>query len=178
MLIDFSLRNWRSFGEEAGFSMLPSRERRFAWTLSTFDTAPKKLLPIAVFYGANASGKSNILKGLFFLANYVIHGSDAGEEIPVDPYQLDPEKKTQPTSFSIIFRTYEKVYQYEITLTKKEIIQETLTSIHPKEEIVIFDRKFEKIDIHPSVDSQRAQFVFEALQMYMNGLKIHLNLLI
>ena len=164
MLIDFSLRNWRSFGEEAGFSMLPSRERRFAWTLPTFDTAPKKLLPIAVFYGANASGKSNLLKGLFFLASYVIHGSDAGEEIPVEPYQLDPQKKSEPTSFSILFRTHEKVYQYEMELTKKEIIREKLTLLLPREERVLYDRENEEINIHTSVYSQRAQFVFEGTQ--------------
>ena len=164
MLIDFTLRNWCSFGEEASFSMVPSKERRFGWTLSTFGNDPKKLLPIAVFYGANASGKTNLLKGLHFVANFVIKGCEEGEEIPVRPYQLDPDKQSAPTYFSILFRTKEQVYQYEISLTKKEIIEEKLIKFISKDELVLFYRNKEEIKIHKSVEDQRAQFVFEGTQ--------------
>ena len=74
MLIEFTLRNWRCFAEEAALSMLPSRERRYAWTMPRFATAPKRLLPVAFIHGANGSGKSAVLEGLRCLTHLVLHG--------------------------------------------------------------------------------------------------------
>ena len=163
MLIDFSLRNWRNFAEEAGFSMLPSRERRFNYTLPRFATCPKRLLPVAVIHGANGSGKSNLLKALFFLAQFIIHGNDEDGIIPAEPYLLDPEKKNEPTYFSILFRTRKHVYQFELIFTKKEIISEKLTLVLQKEDRILYDRNTEEIKIHSSVDSGKMQSLFKSI---------------
>ena len=136
MLIAFYLRNWRNFAEETGFSMLPSREIHFNYTLPRFATCPKRLLPIAAIHGANGYGKSNLLKALFFLTQFIINGCDEDGEMPAEPYQLSPEKKNEPTLFSILFRTSKNVYQYEMSLTKKEIISEKLTMFLPKKRIL------------------------------------------
>lgn len=79
-------------------------------------------MSIAVIHGANGSRKSNLLKALFFLAQFIIHGCGEDGEIPAEHCQLALEKKNEPTSFSILFRTSKKVYQYEMSLTKKKII--------------------------------------------------------
>lgn len=140
--------------------MRPSRERHFSYTLSKFVTCPKRLLPIVVIHGANGSGKSNLLKELFFLAQFIIYGCGEEREILAEPCQLTPEKKNEPTSFSILFRTSKNIYQYVMSLTKKEIISEKLTMFLPKKRI-LYNRNTEVIHIHTSVNNQHIQSVFK-----------------
>ena len=164
MLIAFYLRNWRNFAEETGFSMLPSREIHFNYTLPRFATCPKRLLPIAAIHGANGYGKSNLLKALFFLTQFIINGCDEDGEMPAEPYQLSKEKQDEPTSFSILFRTRKNIYYLELLLTKMEIISEKLTLVLLKEERILYDRNIEEINIHSSVDSEKLQSVFKNIQ--------------
>ena len=164
MRIDFTLRNWRNFAEETEFSMLPSRERRYNHTLARFATFPKRLLPVAVIHGANGYGKSNLLKALFFLKQFITNGCGDDGKIPAEPFQMAPEKKNEQTSFSILFRTRKNVYQFELLLTRREIISEKLTLILQKEERILYDRNTEGINIHSSVDTENLQSILKTIQ--------------
>ena len=121
-------------------------------------------MPITVIHGANRSGKSNLLKALFFLAQFIIYGCGEDREIPAEPCQLAPEKKNEPTSFSILFRTSKNVYQYEVSLTKREIISEKLTLFLQKEERVLYYRNTEGIHIHAYFDNRQIQSVFKSIK--------------
>lgn len=166
MLISFTLGNWRSFRDKTTLSMVPTSERRFGWTLSSFSNAPKKLLPIAAIYGANASGKTNFFKGLSFLADFIIHGVEAGNPIPVEPNRIDSNADKEPTYFCIILRAEDKVYKYSLEIDQEKIIFEQLSKIVSKEkEIVLFERKSNKnFIISPSLADQRINFVYEGTQ--------------
>lgn len=163
MLVSFTLGNWRSFRHQATLSMIPSSERRFGWTLASFPNNPKKLLPIAAIYGANASGKTNFFKGLQFLADFIIHGLEDGSPIPIDPNRIDPNAETEPTFFCIVVRLESKVYKYVIELTSKEVISEELYQITStgKEKFLFIRRINEKLRIAPSLASQRIHFIYE-----------------
>lgn len=77
---------------------------------------------------------------------------------------MAPEKKNEPTSFSILFRTSKNIYQYEIILTKKEIINEKLILFLPKEERILYDRNTEGKHIHSSVNTENLQSVLKSIQ--------------
>lgn len=165
MLIDFTLENWLSFRDEATLSMVPTNIRKFNWTLPTFSNVPKKLLPIAVIYGANASGKTNFVEGLSFLRDFVVEGREEGKPTLVIPYKLDPEISNNPTKFSITFRTEGSIYKYNIDIDEKYVVYESLVLKNKKSEIVLFERiKGEGIKFDKSEDKDRNHFVYEGTQ--------------
>lgn len=83
--------------------MLPSRERHFSYTLSKFVTFPKKLLPITVIHGVNRSGKSNLLKALFFLAQFIIYGCGEDREFLQSPVNWLQKKRMNLLHFQYSF---------------------------------------------------------------------------
>lgn len=64
MLIEFSVGNYLSFKDTVTFSMVASNIKQHSDT-HTFEMLDYKLLKSAVIYGANASGKSNLIKAMF-----------------------------------------------------------------------------------------------------------------
>ncbi len=167
MLISFTLRNWRSFGNEATLSMLPTAERRFSQTLPQLPlNFPKKLLPIAAVYGANASGKTNLFRGLRFLTEFIVSGVGEGKRIPVSPNRLDAEKENMPTFFSVMFYVNNKVYEYNIELDNKEVILEELYIVKDKinKEVVFIRKNNSDIVLNNTIEDQRVKFVYEGTQ--------------
>ena len=95
MLIAFNVKNFRSFKDTASFSMvaanLKSKNKRIDEdNLFAVDDA-HSLLKSAVIYGANASGKSNLIKALSFMRFFVLKSaseSQASEPIRVESFRL------------------------------------------------------------------------------------------
>ena len=71
MLIEFKFSNFLSYKEMTSFSMVAGKERTNSKTLASIPKFRLKLLPLAAIYGANASGKSNLIKALGFLKTLV-----------------------------------------------------------------------------------------------------------
>ncbi|MBQ9993551.1 MAG: ATP-binding protein, partial [Clostridia bacterium] len=88
MLINYSFCNFRSFKDYANLSMKASRQTTFNENLiRKFD---ERILPSAVIYGANASGKSNILSSLFVFKNIVLAGSISNSSQELSNLELYP----------------------------------------------------------------------------------------
>lgn len=142
MLIQFSVENFRSIKEEQTFSLVkdsPS-ELPHNYFSSGAPNVPE-LLHTAVIYGANASGKSNVLKAMQCLSNLVEDSFnkklDGG--IPVEPFLLDDEWAIKPTTFSVSFvvnlsTDKESIKMarcdYGVVTTKEKILEEWL-SVYP-----------------------------------------------
>ena len=85
MIVSFSVENWMSFRDKATLSMVASRERQHGERLARLDRYQMRLLPAAVVYGGNASGKTNLFKALAFAKNQVVTGTQPGR-----PYRGTP----------------------------------------------------------------------------------------
>jgi len=135
MLINFKVKNFRSIKEEQLFSMVASLQKEFIDTHTFLPTTSKKLslIKTAAIYGANAAGKSNILKALETMKKIVCDSAtkyQRGDELPVKPFLFDKEVN-EPTEFEINF-IYDKVrYQYGFAVTKDKITEEWLIA-YPK----------------------------------------------
>jgi AAA15 family ATPase/GTPase len=138
MLINFKVKNFRSIKDEQLLSMVASSQKEFIDTHTFLPTLPTisknlSLVKTAVIYGANAAGKSNILKALDAMKKIVRDSAtkyQRGDEIPVKPFLFDNEVN-QPTEFEINF-IYDKVrYQYGFATTKERITEEWLIA-YPK----------------------------------------------
>jgi uncharacterized protein len=66
MLVSFTLRNWKSFQTEAALSLVASKEKQHGKRIPVVDKYRTRILPLAVVYGGNASGKTNLFKALSF----------------------------------------------------------------------------------------------------------------
>lgn len=137
MLVEFSVENYRSFQEKQTFSMVASEDEAMLES-NTFpmpNTDKLRLLKSTVLYGANASGKSNLLRGIQVLRNIVVKSASrmqTGDKFPVEPFRLSSKSEKQPTSFEIIFICQNVRYEYGLSLTKERVYEEWLIA-HPNE---------------------------------------------
>ena len=133
MILNISLKNYRSFKEEASFSSVAesskSKEQNvFVQALSKGEDE-LRLLKTAILYGANASGKSNLLKAVFEITRFIGKANPkAGEEIPVcDPFVFAVETKEQPVEFTLEFVGKDNIkYKYLLCFDRKNVLKEEL----------------------------------------------------
>ena len=150
MLVNFTVRNFRSFKQERTFSMEASsiKEHKKA----VFKKGKLSLLPLAVFYGANSGGKSNFIQAIFTM-RFMVRRSvklNEGDELPYDPFALDEVSESQPTLFEIQFVKGEALYRYGFEYNKKEIVSEWLYEKRfGEQEYELFVRSRDLIEVSP-----------------------------
>ena len=148
MLIRFNVKNFLSFSErEDGrteeFSMIAGKVRNKKEHL--YDNGKIKLLKFAAVYGANAAGKSNLVKALEFMRRTVLVGLPEGYS---DRYcKADDKNKDKESYFEVEIMLGEKYYAYgfEVILNQGKFVSEWLVelSVDNKEKI-IFTRDITK----------------------------------
>ncbi|EGK8084351.1 ATP-binding protein (AAA domain) [Campylobacter lari] len=126
MLIEFRVENFLSIQDEQVLSMVASSDNTFLNSHVSND-GKLRLLKSSVIYGANAAGKSNIIKALKTMKTIVVSSAkkQRGDELPVTPFLLGNEDD-KPTKFEIIFMQNDIRYQYGFILNSKKILEEWL----------------------------------------------------
>ena len=184
MLIEFSVGNYKSFKEEVTLSMVASRLTSQNKELDANTVFPvnedTSLLTSAAVYGANASGKSNLVAAMRFMREFVLESSkdtQAGESIPVEQYALSPETLSQPASFEMVFIAEGIQYRYGFEVTPKQVEHEWLYHVPKSREIRLFERRQDKIifvkDSFPEGDGlqekTRSNALFLSVVAQFNG---------
>ena len=131
MLVEFALANYRSIKEEMRLSLVAGPDKRLADSnVVTKELGPGvrpiRLLRSAAIYGANASGKTNLLRGLGAMHDIVVRSSGNLDELPVTPFRFDPACHTKPSWFEVVCIADNVRYQYGFSATRHEIIDEWL----------------------------------------------------
>ena len=143
MLIQFSVKNFRSLKNEVVFSMVSAPSLK-ELEENTVMVSPKlSLLKSAVIYGANESGKSNLLKAMSFMRQFIWNSSKEGqsnEKIPYDSYLLNTETHDKPSSFEIVFLWKGIFYRYGFSVDQEEVIEEWLYYKPRVRELEVFTR--------------------------------------
>jgi AAA15 family ATPase/GTPase len=162
MLVQFTINNFRSFHEPSTLSMLATKRRSknksldegavFSTTGQTPMMNSLSLLKTAAIYGANGSGKSNLISGIQFVKRFVIESSkesQIGEPIGVTPFKLLTNNDEEACSFEITFVQNKVMYQYSFSVDTKSVISETLLKRGPrnKRDVLLFSRKNEQITV-------------------------------
>ncbi len=136
MLIEFTVKNYRSVKEEQVFSMVKAKGDELESTNSFQPSAPTsvKLLRSAAIYGANAAGKSNVIRAMMEMGSIVrgsASSSQEGDKISVTPFLFDESSPSEPTEFEMIFISEGVRYQFGFCATKNHIVEEWLIA-YPK----------------------------------------------
>lgn len=105
MLMRFGVSNYRSIRDYQELSLVATALKDPGSDLIEPSGIREKLLPVAMIYGANASGKSTILKAISFLRGAVLHSnkSSPSAKIPRSPFALSGDYGQQPSRLDCDF---------------------------------------------------------------------------
>ena len=158
MILEFCVTNYLSIKDELKLSFVASTLKE---NLSeTNDTIPlsdtgMSIVRSAVIYGANASGKSNVLKALNFYKRFIIDSfknSQAGESIEVENFRLNSTTVNEPTTMEATFSDGNTIYRYGFEVTDKAVCTEWLYQrVNRKraKEVEVFYREDGNTTVHP-----------------------------
>ena len=129
MLIQFSVGNYRSFREEQTLSMVASKDDAHEHNLIPCDKG-LRLAKVAALYGANASGKSNLIKAMRGMCRFILESATKmtlGDTIGfVSPFRLDATSSAEPSRFEITLLLDGDTFVYGFSATQERVHDEWL----------------------------------------------------
>lgn len=158
MILEFCVTNYMSIKDDLKLSFI-------ATSLKESTVEPNDLFPVgdtgislvrsAVIYGANASGKSNVLKAFDFFKRFIISSfkdSQAGEAIEVENFRLNATTAVEPTTMEATFTEGDFIYRYGFEVDNKAVRVEWLYKRASKKrakEMEVFYRDGNETTVHP-----------------------------
>lgn len=149
MILDFTVKNFRSFREEQRLSFVASNYDKdlpgnlIDLALPGLDGV--KLLKALAIYGANAAGKSNVLMAMVFLDHFIENSAtdlDEGDPTGVEPFVLCPECPKLPSEFGLRFVVDGVRYHFALILDKERVLFESLSAFPEGVERVWYERSW------------------------------------
>ena len=139
MLLRFGVENHLSIRERQELLLTAAKRVKRSGPSVPVPTLKEDAVPVAVLYGANAAGKSNLIHAIRVMRGHIVtsHKSrDAGDDIPRDPFLLDDSSADKPTRFDCMFTVNgrdasapQEVYEYGFSCTHAEYTDEWLHRI-------------------------------------------------
>lgn len=133
MLLEFRVKNFRSFAEEQTLSLVASSDTEHEDS-AVFNTHGHRILKSAAIYGANASGKSNFVRAIEFVQQFVSTSATSmniGDELAIDPFVLSRDFVEEPGEFSFALLLDGVRYDYGFSATRKRVHSEWIAA-YPK----------------------------------------------
>ncbi len=144
MLIDFKVSNHYSFYSQVEFSMEASNEKNVQeYIIEKINK--EKLLKLALIYGANASGKTNLLKAISDLTDLVVEKRQKKIDF-ISPFKFNKYAKNEPTIFDITFIKNNIKFNYFLQIEQGIITAERLEAYLTSQPSLIFFREKNKKD--------------------------------
>lgn len=138
MLIEFKVSNFRSIREEQTFSLVAGNVDKELTSCVIDRELPGltgvQFLKGAAIYGANASGKSNIIEAIRFVTDFVRRSAtkiQPGDPTGAQPFKLDRESPNKPSEFEITFVAEGDRYVFGFSITSTRVVEEYLVA-YPK----------------------------------------------
>ena len=139
MLITYTIENFLSFNERQEFSLFPGKG-----SLKSEHKTKKvngiSVLKTAVVFGANASGKSNLIKAIEFGQKLVLLGVKSDSSLDYQKFRLDKDSLRKDSRMEYEIQHKGKNYAYGFVFNIDGIREEWLYEITLKKEIKIFER--------------------------------------
>lgn len=129
MLIKFNFRNFKSFLNETEFTLEAGRITELPANTFSKNVGSENILKSAVIYGANASGKSNIIHAFNFMREWVINSFQMPEiysHIPLKNFKLSDKGRNGDSEFEVFIKVNNKEYRYGFVMNEIEVKSEWL----------------------------------------------------
>lgn len=130
-IISFKARNFKSYKDEVeiSFRALNSEFRSENYHEVEISNGERiRLLNSAVIYGANASGKSNIIWAMFALFSFIRSSRECDPDslLPYEPFLFSSETEKAPIQMMVEFVANAEIYTYTISYTDERFVEENL----------------------------------------------------
>lgn len=161
MIINFSIQNFGAIKEKQTLTFEADNSEHLEGSY-VVNINGIRLLKIALIYGANASGKTTILKALEFLRGIVLEPeAKKTDEFDFQPFLFDPETPNLNTVISIEFLAGDTKYYYEVEFFKKAVVSEVLNYYKPNKANVFkrttnIDNQFTEIKFGSKIKIDKA----------------------
>ncbi|PNE26736.1 ATP-binding protein [Tannerella sp. oral taxon 808] len=161
MILNFSIQNFGSIKDKQTLSFEADKSDHLEEAYVAH-YGGRRILKLALLYGANASGKTTVLKALDFLRQLVIEPkSKKTERLNFEPYLFDLDTPKQPTILSLEFIRNEVRYTYRVEFTKDAVVAEELYTYTPNKTRIYqrttdLERQFVEIRFGSKVTKSKA----------------------
>ena len=148
MLIEFKVANYRSIGEEQVLSLVPASNQN-EYPDNIIQKSSYAALNGIVLYGANGSGKSNLLRAIVAMSNIIRISamSSSTSLLPYDPFLLREGYAQKNTTFEMTFVIGESRYRYGFSYNINSVNREWLLRKVIGKETILFEREGDIIDV-------------------------------
>ena len=156
MIQSLAIKNFLSFKDAVTFSFEATKDKHLE-DYQVVQVAPGvRLTKLGIVYGANASGKSNLLNAFEFILDFFLNDTNSKDvETKTIPFLLDNHSKEQPSEFVLTFYIGDRKHIYSLILTSINVITETLTYYPGTQPFEIFTRQLNlnvsKIRFNPAL---------------------------
>lgn len=180
MLIQFTLGNYKSIRNESTLNLIAINPIKEFEDDNVFELGRYRILKSAVIYGANASGKSNVIEALKYFKWFVINSSknsQVDDPINIEPFLFHDSFKKKPTSFELSFIIEGTKFRYGVELNKTMVVSEYLLKSTKVKESPLFVRDEDGIEVFKEFkegkgleDKTRSNALFLSVVSQFNGL--------
>lgn len=161
MIIRFEVGNFLSIKDRVSLDLRATTDSEHRET-HTWEANGEALLRSVAVYGANGSGKSNVLNALAFMQQFVRNSSkdsQQDEEIEVTPFRLSTETEHAPSFFEIELLFEGVRYRYGFEVTRERVESEWLFSATSSREAELFTRERDAINYNSERFKEGRDFV-------------------
>lgn len=178
MLLSLKVENFLSFKDVVQLDLIPSSIKELEENVAISSYNNSRVLKSAVVYGANSSGKSNLLNALIFIKRFVMNSSKntVDEGIGVQSFLLSSRTESRPSCFEINFVIDAIKYRYSFTVDRHYVHKESLYFTKVNKEYLCFERNGDNYTIDPKFteainlsDKTRPNALFLSVIAQFNG---------
>ena len=154
MLIRFSFKNFKSFKNENCLDMEATSLKEHEYNVAKTENG--KYLKASAIYGANASGKTNVLQAFDYMKKRILVSDDSKKNSPIDEENIYSFMiNNDPIALEVeILAKNNKVYKYGFEVLKDKIISEWLFEKRVNKFYAIFERENNNVSMKPNKISE------------------------
>lgn len=189
MLCQFSFSNYRSYRDETTLTMQASSMKEFSQSLIA-DKDGQSFLPVAVVYGPNAGGKSNLLDAIAYVHAAVAQpifslmrnkekSDGAVRQLPkCSSFAFDAVHSSQPSDFEVFYRKGNYEYRYSLSMDAFEIVEESLArrKLGASRPAKLFNRVGNEVTLGPLLNKASVSTNFNPSIPYLSYLYMNTDL--
>ena len=150
MLIRFSFKNFKSFKNENCLDMEATSLKEHKYNVAKTENG--EYLKVSAIYGANASGKTNVLQAFDYMKNRILISDDSKKNSPIDEENIYSFMiNNDPIALEVeILAKNNKIYKYGFEVLKDTIISEWLFEKRVNKFYAIFERENNNVSMKPN----------------------------
>jgi AAA15 family ATPase/GTPase len=155
MLLRIEIENFLSFYKDSSFDLFPNLKRT-TFPSHIYSNIDIPVLKQSVIYGANGSGKSNLLNAIDFIKEFVLNKDFINQDvINRSKFRLLESENKQPVKLGIEFKGESQYYKYKFELEINNVVERLFVSgIGKKEDELIFSRVGNTIEMKKGVSQE------------------------